>query len=111
MFHIDECASRSNLGRIAIGCPFCKNPVFGPQGIEEDGIPKLKWLCIHCKATFTSNPPYEDSGESRESFKEKIIQTLLQEGNCELVIKIFATSSKKPPMFIEEALRDLLSGV
>ena len=111
MYHLDEPASRSNLGRIAIGCPFCKNPVFGPSGIDENGKPALKWYCIHCKSTFTSDPPYEESGESKEAYKEKIIMKLLEAGKCEQVVRIFATSTKKPPIFLEDELRKLLSGV
>ena len=111
MYVLEEAPSRSNVGRIGIVCPFCKNWVFGGKGIELDGEAKLEWHCIRCNAIFASNPPYENPGVSKDEFKEKIIQLLLQEGNCELVVKIFATSSKKPPEFIEEALRDLLSGV
>ena len=111
MYHYDEAATRSGLGRIAICCPMCKSVCYGPHGVEENGKPILLWYCVHCNAKFSSNPPYTDSGISKEEFKEKIIQLLLEDGKCEQVVKIFATSSKKPPIFIEENLRELLSNL
>jgi transposase-like protein len=111
MLYIEEAPTRSAKGRIGIVCNFCKNWVFNPKGFTHEGEARLEWRCIHCQATFSSPPPYETPGEDKESFKEKIVTLLLEEGNCEKVVKIFATSSKKPPQFIEEELRNLFSNL
>ena len=111
MLHIDECATCSIVGRTAIECPFCKGLCFNPKAHDEDGIPRLEWFCVHCHAKFTSNPPYEAPGETPESLKEKIILKLLEVGICEKVVRIYATSSKKPPVFLEDELRKMLGEV
>ena len=111
MHHIDECPSKSSLGKVGIVCPFCKRWVFSPKAIEVENNPRLQWHCVYCEANFTSNPPFEEPGEDKESYKEKIIQKLLEEGNCESIVRIFATSSKKPPVFLEDELRNLLKSI
>jgi len=110
MYHVEEAPTRSKQGRTGIVCPFCKNWVFNPKGIEtQEGEARLEWRCIYCQITFSSTPPYETPGEDKNTFKERIITTLLEEGNCEKVVKIFATSSKKPPEFNEKELRKILN--
>jgi hypothetical protein len=109
MFIVDEVPVKDSNGRTGIICRYCKNWIFGPKPVEIDGSPRLEWHCIHCNAALASLPPYEEPGEDKESFKEKIILKLLEQGNCEEVVKIFATASKKPPEFIESKLRKILS--
>ena len=108
MLHLDEYATSAGLGKTAISCPFCKSPVFGPKGIDTNGEPRLAWHCIHCQADFSSKPVFNELGETKESYKEKIIRKLLEEGVCEAIVRVYATSSKRPPVFIEDELRDLL---
>ena len=111
MHHLNQCASHSPEGRAGIECPFCKEWVFNPEATELPIGPALKWHCIKCSAKFTSLPPFEGSGESKESYLEKIINKLLEDGNCEKVVKLFAVASKRPPLFIEKELRNLLSTI
>ena len=111
MYHVEEAPTRSAKGRTGIVCQFCKNWVFNPKGITYEGEARLEWRCIHCQATFSSVPPYETPGEDKDTFKERIITTLLEEGNCEKIVRVFATSSKRPPEFIENELRKLLGDV
>ena len=111
MLHMDEYATSAGLGKTAISCPYCKSPVFGPKGIQVDGEPRLAWHCIHCQADFSSKPVYNELGETTESYKEKIIQRLLEEDNCENIVRVYATSTKKPPVFKEDELRELLKDV
>ena len=111
MLHLDDTPACSSTGTKGIPCPFCKQWVFNPKGIVIEDKPGLQWKCIHCEAGFTSNGSFEEPGEDKKSYKEKIIAKLLEEGNCENIVKIFATSSKKPPIFIEQALRELLNDI
>lgn len=112
MLHLDDVPHRSREGRLGIICPCCKNWVFGAKGIEDENkTAKLEWRCVHCSASFSSNPPFEEPGEDKESLKEKIVLLLLAQGNCEAVVRIFATSTKRPPEFIEEELRNLLKTI
>ena len=111
MYHLDEHAICSNNGRTGIACPFCKTWVFNPTATTEDNEARLAWRCVQCNAIFTSKPPFHEPGDDKESFKEKIILLLLEEGNCERVVKLFATSSKRPPIFVETQLRSLLKNV
>ena len=55
-----------------------------------------------------SKPVFNELGETKESYKEKIIRKLLEEGVCEAIVRVYATSSKRPPVFMEDELRDLL---
>lgn len=108
MYSIDKTPSCSHKGKLGIPCPFCKKWIFNPKGTVVEDTAKLQWFCIYCNAEFLSEPPFEEPGEDKESYKEKIILKLLEVDNC---VNIIFTSSKKPPVFNEEALRELLKEV
>jgi transposase-like protein len=109
MFDLDEYAQSTGIGKVAISCPFCKASVFNPIPLVNGKEARLQWYCVHCQAKFTSKPPANEIGETKASYKEKLILRLLEQGNCENIVKIYAVASKRPPIFLEEKLRELLN--